>query len=84
MWELKNGVNKMKGYLITTGTVTYALKGRDILRKKGFKANVEKAATEEKNMGCGYQVAVYGDIDSAEQILRNAGVKILKISEMKN
>ena len=73
----------MKGYLITTGTVTYALKGRDILRKKGFKANVEKLSTDEKDIGCGYSIAVYGDINKAENILRNAGVKILKISEIK-
>lgn len=74
----------MKGYLITTGTVTYALKGRDILRKKGFKANIERITSGENNMGCGYSVAVYGDIKTAEQLLRNSGVKILKISEIKN
>ena len=39
----------MKGYLITTGTVTYALKGRDILRKKGFKASVDRTSTNENN-----------------------------------
>lgn len=74
----------MKGYLITTGTVTYALKGRDILRKKGFKADVEKISTNENNLGCGYSIKIYGDIKTAEQILRSNGVKILKISEITN
>lgn len=74
----------MKGYLITTGTVTYALKGRDILRKKGYKSNVEKVSTKENNLGCGYSIKVYGDIKIIEQILKNNGVKILKISEIDN
>ncbi len=74
----------MKGYLITTGTVTYALKGRDILRKKGFKANVEKISSRENNLGCGYSIKAYGDIKNIEPILRNSGVKILKISEITN
>ena len=30
----------MKRYIIATGTVTYAIKGRDLLRKKGFKVKV--------------------------------------------
>lgn len=72
----------MKGYSITTGTVTYALKGRDLLRKKGFKANVDRITSGENNLGCGYSITVYGDIKSAEQILRSGGVKILKISEI--
>ena len=74
----------MKGYLITTGTVTYALKGRDILRKKGFKASVDKTSTNENNLGCGYSIKIYGDINNAERILRSNGVKILKISEITN
>ena len=74
----------MKGYLITTGTVTYALKGRDILRKNGFKASVEKISSNENNLGCGYSIKVYGDIKNIEPLLRNNGVKILKISEIMN
>lgn len=72
----------MKGYLITTGTVTYALKGKEILIKKGYKASVEKVSTRENNLGCGYSIKVFGDIKPIEQILRHSGVKILKISEI--
>ena len=72
----------MKGYLITAGTVTYALKGKEILIKKGYKASVEKVSTRENNLGCGYSIKVFGDIKPIEQILRNSGVKILKISEI--
>lgn len=72
----------MKRYIITTGTVTYAIKGRDILRKKGFKARVEKSSSLIEKTGCGYAIVLEnGNIDTAEKILRNAGVKILSVSE---
>ena len=70
----------MKGHLITTGTVTYALKGRDILRKKGFKVNIERI-TGAETFGCGYAIILNGDIKEAESVLRNNGVKILEIKE---
>ncbi len=71
----------MKRYAITTGTVTYALKGRDILRKKGKKAWVERLNSGRSN-GCGYAVVTDGDIETAEQILRDNGIRILEIIEI--
>lgn len=73
----------MKRYLIVTGTVTYAIKGRDILRKKGFKVSVERSSSVSSSEGCGYAIILQGDIEQAEKILREAGVKILKITEKK-
>lgn len=70
----------MKRYIITTGTVTYAIKGRDILRKKGFNVKVERI-TGKSNLGCGYSIILNGEIKDAENILRSAGIKILEISE---
>lgn len=71
----------MRGYIITTGTVTYALKARDILRKNGFKAGIERITAGKGSAGCGYAVIIYGDINTAEKLLREAGVKILEINE---
>ena len=68
----------MKGNIIYTGTVTYAIKGRDILRNEGFKARVEKSSGNESGVGCGYGIAVDGDVKSAEELLLKKGVKILK------
>ncbi len=70
----------MKRYIILTGTVTYAIKGRDILRKKGFKVRVERI-TGEKTYGCGYAIILDGELNSAEKLLRDNGVKILDIIE---
>jgi len=37
------GVNKMKRYRISTSSVTYAIKTKDLLRRNGFKATVERS-----------------------------------------
>lgn len=71
----------MKRYVIATGTVTYAIKGRDILRRHGFSARVERRTANLSHAGCGYAVVVQGDISKAEDILRESGVKILGIEE---
>ena len=70
----------MKRYIIFTGTVTYALKGRDILRKNGFKVKVERI-TGEKTLGCGYAIILDGGIQAAKKLLEEKGVKILDIAE---
>ena len=65
-------------FQIITGTVTYAIKGRDLLRRKGYKANMEKTKSQSSN-GCGYSIIVSGDIAEIEKILKDAGIKILEI-----
>ncbi len=69
----------MGKYLIVTGTITYAIRGRDILRRHGYAANMEKTKGTLQH-GCGYSITVSGDIDKIETILKNAGVKIIEIT----
>ena len=71
----------MKGYIITTGTVTYAIKGRDLLRKKGINAKIERITSDKGSAGCGYSIIINGDVNEAVSILRSGGVKILEINE---
>ena len=70
----------MQMYRIVTGTVTYAIKGRDLLRRFGYKANMEKTKSGLNN-GCGYSIVVTGDKLKIEELLKNSGVKILEILE---
>ena len=58
------------------GSITYAIKGRDLLRKKGFKARIEKNSSGNSG-GCGYLIAVEGDGTAAAEHLYKAGIKIL-------
>ena len=71
----------MKRYIISTGTVTYAIKGKDLLKRKGFKAKVERILSGAKSAGCGYAIILEGDITAAEAILRNSGIKIVDITQ---
>ena len=71
----------MKGYIITTGTVTYAIKGRDLLRKKGINAKIERITSGKGSAGFGYSIIINGDVNEAVSILRSSGVKILEINE---
>lgn len=71
----------MKRYIITTGTITYAIKGRDLLRKKGYHVKIERITSGKGSAGCGYSIILDGELKDAEQILRSAGVKILEINE---
>lgn len=66
-------------YLISTGTVTFAIKGRDILRKHGINARVEKISSGKANNGCGYAVATAGNIDLIKDLLKENGIRILDI-----
>ena len=70
----------MKRYLIQLGTVTYAIKARDLLRKKGFNVKIERKSSEN-SMGCGYAVVLNGDITKAKDIIIKNGIRILDINE---
>ncbi len=72
----------MERYVISTGTVTYALKGRDLLRKLGFKAYVERRTRDIGKYGCGYSIVLKdGDIDKARSVLTANGVRILNVEK---
>lgn len=70
----------MKQYRISTGSITYALKGRDLLRRNGYKARIERINQQSGGNGCGYSIVV--SEEKAVNILRKSGIKILEINEI--
>ncbi len=68
-------------YLIVTGTVTYAMRGRDYLRQRGIRAAVERTVSGGTD-GCGYGLVVNGDISKIKKLLLDAGVKIRRTEEL--
>ena len=74
------GVKEMRSFKIKTETVTYAIKGREILRKNGFKARIEKSGSQN-GRGCSYVIEASGS-GTAETILRKAGIKFSEIEEI--
>lgn len=67
----------MKRDLIIVSSITYAMKGKELLQKHGFQAYIARLPQKEEGTGCGYCVYVSRDTDLAEKILRNGGIRIL-------
>lgn len=67
-------------YAIVTGTVTYAIKGRDILRKNGINASVERNSFGLGRYGCGYGIVIKNDIERAVEILKQNEIKIIEVN----
>lgn len=72
----------MQKYMIVTGTITYAMRARDVLRRKGIEVKVEKPPKLKSSMGCGYGVVVSGNVENIKKILLESGVKILSVEVM--
>lgn len=62
---------------IKVASVTYAMKGRDLLQKNGYKAYLTRNPLPEADEGCGYVIYV-NNIDSrCFAILKKGGIKVL-------
>lgn len=70
-------------YAIVTGSVTYAIRGRDILRRHGINATVERNSFGLGRYGCGYGIVINGDLGKAMEILKSNSIKILDVNNLK-
>ena len=62
--------------LIVVGSITYALKGRDLLARRGIQAVVERTPRSADSCGCGYSIYVPNRTDEAEWILNRSGIRV--------
>ncbi len=62
--------------LIVVSSVTYAMRGRELLQQRGFRAFVERIPKTAET-GCGYGIYVPDGADAAEMVLRENNIKIL-------
>ncbi len=72
----------MQRHIISVGSITYAIKGRDLLRKQGFKAYIERKTNAGGNVGCGYVIVAEGNRQKITNALMNSGVKIKEINSI--
>ncbi len=68
--------------MIVTGTITYALRARDVLRRHNIMSTVKKPTKSKTTMGCGYGILVRGNIENIKELLSKSGVKILSVEVM--
>ncbi|MBQ4545785.1 MAG: DUF3343 domain-containing protein [Oscillospiraceae bacterium] len=70
----------MKEYFFLLSSITSAMKGEGILRKKGFRASVFRD-TNLNPYGCGYVIKAAGEKEKMEYLLKSAGIRINEIKE---
>lgn len=63
---------------VLTGSITYAVKAKEILNRNGFKAYMGRKKDKTKS-GCGYFVSFDGDAEKAKKILEENNVKFSEI-----
>ena len=66
----------MQRHVISVTSITYAIKGRDLLRKQGVKAFVERKTNAYGNAGCGYVIVAEGNREKIIKTLKLSGIKI--------
>ena len=70
----------MSNQLILVSSITYAIKGRDLLRSHGYKAYIEKTPGKLDTHGCGYSIVVATEPARVLGLLQQAGVKVLGVA----
>lgn len=65
--------------LILVSSITYAMKGKDLLMNHGISSYLQRIPRAQLQGGCGYGLYVPRNMDRAESILREAGIKVLGV-----
>lgn len=65
----------MQQYLLVMGSITHAIRGRDLLRAKGYQVYMERTPNQMDRLGCSYSLRLTGDVTGAQQLLEQAGVR---------
>ncbi len=68
--------------LIMVPSVTYAIKGRDLLKKINVPSQVQRTPKVSRTSSCGYSLLVAEkDIHRAREYLEQSGVNVLGIAD---
>lgn len=73
---MKRG-EKMSKYIIHVGSITHAMKGKEVLAENSYNSTVKRNKRYGKNEGCGYVLYVTGDLEEILQLLKDNYVKVL-------
>lgn len=67
----------MADTLIFAGSITYAMKIKDILNNGGIHAVIRRKQNKSMEKGCSYGVYVSGNIEKANQLIKSSGINIV-------
>lgn len=71
----------MQQQLILLPSVTYAMKAKSILDHNHIRAYIQRTPKNIKVSSCGYCLFVPSDTDTAEELLREKGIRVLGRAE---
>ena len=74
----------MEKPLIMVSSVTYAMKGKQLLNNAGIRCEIERTPKRDISNGCGYSLYVPKNTDEAEKILKENNIKIIGRAERSN
>jgi len=65
---------------INLTSITYAMKGRQILERVGIFANIGRTRKNKEGLGCGYSLFVNGaDVNRAVGLLKQNRIKVVSV-----
>ena len=67
---------------IKVGSLTYAMKGRDLLQKNGYKVYLTRNPNPESEEGCGYVIYVNNIDKRCFSVLKTNGIKVLGVVDL--
>lgn len=62
--------------MIAIGSITFAMKGQEILKRSGIRSSVERVYRNNGGKGCGYGLLVPKRTDEAVVMLQQAGIPV--------
>ncbi len=65
--------------VLLVSSVTFAIKGQNVLREHGISSKIIRNADLKVHSGCGYGIYAMADIFRAQKILAGGGVDILRV-----
>lgn len=75
------GGRNMANFYIHVGSVTNAMRGKQLLAEQGITAYLHRSSRPADGDGCGYSLLVTDNIQKVEQLLRQRGVRVIRITD---
>ncbi len=76
---MKDEVIFMSRPVLLVSSVTFAIKGQNILREHGISSKIIRNADLRALSGCGYGIYAMADPHRAQSILSRGGVEVLRV-----
>ncbi len=70
----------MEWTALYVSSVTNAMHAKRVLEKQGYAVHIQRSSHVQEESGCGYSVLVQGPAAKASEILKQNGIRVLRVS----